>query len=80
MKPAKASLRTAPAVLHTLRERKVLHAAQPRFIFRHALSDEAASFHYAMKHLPSSFHFAAASRCRSDMKRKRLSRLHNKVL
>ena len=70
MKPAKASLHTAPAVLHTLRKRKVLHAAQPRFISRQSLSDEAASFHYAMKHL----------RYRSDMKRKRLSRLHNKVL
>ena len=33
MKPVKASLHTAPAVLHALRERKVLHAVYPRFIF-----------------------------------------------
>ena len=41
MKPVKASLHTAPAVLHTLRKRKVLHAVYPRFIFSHALPDEA---------------------------------------
>ncbi|MBR7131190.1 MAG: hypothetical protein IKC82_04290, partial [Lentisphaeria bacterium] len=57
MKPEKASLHTALAVLHILRLcRKMLHTPSGVLHKNEAFSDEAASFHFAMKHCSVTLH------------------------